>query len=722
MSQRVLVTAALPYANGSVHLGHLVEYCQADMYVRALRRLGEDVIYICADDTHGTPIEVSASKQGITPEALVSKVHVEHTRDFAKFDVGFDHFGMTNSDTNRAAVERIYAGLRKADAIDEHELDGNWCEKDKRFLPDRFVKGTCPNCGALDQYGDVCEVCGKTYTPVDLKDARCALCGTPPTVRKSTHLFFKLSDPRRIEFLRKWIDSGTLQADTANFVRGWVEGGLKDWCITRDGPYYGLIVPDRPDKFFYVWLDAPIGYIGSSVEWGDKHGLTFADLWQSPEKTRIEHFIGKDIAYFHTLFWPAVLETVRYTLPSKVHVHGMLTIDGEKMSKSRGTFINAAVFAKHIEPQALRYFYACKYGPDTSDLDLALDDMLQRVNGELVNKHANLFSRMSQFLSQKLDNRLGDLPFSPEAAREEPSETGAGPFSMLEMARRVSAGARRVEQLYRKRELGMVVRELSAIADIGNELMQSAKPWDQLKTDPEAARMTITFAANVCYALAMYLWPIVPRFAEAGARVLGVSIDRMDSKLLFRERKRQLGPFERMFERIERRQIDAVIDDSKESAPKGAAVAPAASAKVEAPAKAASSAATPGTAGKSLPVGPATEAGSRPLKAQIEYDQFATIDLRVGLVLEAEAVPKSKKLVRLQVDLGEGKPRQVVAGIGLAYDPATLVGTRVVIVANLKPAKLMGLESQGMILAAGDAATLSLLRLERELPPGTEVK
>jgi methionyl-tRNA synthetase len=710
MSQRILVTAALPYANGAIHLGHLVEYCQADMYVRALKRQGEDAVFICADDTHGTPIEINAQKQGVEPADLVSRFHQEHVRSFARFDVAFDHFSTTDSEANREVVERAYSELRQRGALDDRDLDGNWCPTDERFLPDRYIKGTCPNCGAPDQYGDVCEVCGKTYAPTDLKDPRCVLCGNPPVIKKSKHVFFRLSDPEVVAFLRRWVDSGPLPLDTANYVRSWLDAGLRDWCISRDGPYFGFPIPDRPGKYFYVWLDAPLGYVGSSIEWGKEHGVGFDELWRSPDKNRIEHFIGKDIVYFHTLFWPALLERVGYTLPSKIHVHGMLTINGEKMSKSRGTFINASTFVDYVEPQALRYYYACKYGADTSDLDLSLDDFVQRVNAELVNKHANLFSRTSQFAAQKLGGRLGDLPFTPAQAQEPPEE-GAAP-TLLELARRVVAACRRVEGLYRRRELGLVVRELAAVADIGNELMQSEKPWDQLKTDAEAARRTITFVANVCHALAMYLWPIVPRFCEAGARVLNVRLERMDARLLFGERNRALGEFERLFERIEPKQIEAIIEASKEEAPPRHPGAPADKEQTSEPASATpiqSSPASKGSAG----------GGGKPL---IDYETFSRLDLRVGVVLKAEAVPKSKKLVRLEVDLGEGTPRQVVAGIGQAYDPPALVGTRVVIVANLKPAKLMGLESRGMVLAAGESPALSLLRLERELPAGTEVK
>ncbi len=707
MSERVLVTAALPYANGSIHLGHLVEYCQADMYVRALNRLGTPALYLCADDAHGTPIEVNARKQGVTPEALVDRFHAEHARDFARYDVAFSNFGLTHSPDNRAIVEAVYQTLRTKGMAVDREIDGNFCEHDQRFLPDRFIKGICPKCSTPDQYGDVCESCGATYAPTDLKEPRCTLCGNTPIIKKSTHVFFTLSAKENAEFLRAWIDSGALQPDIANYVRTWIEGGLRDWCISRDGPYFGFAIPDRPGKFFYVWLDAPFGYIASSAEWARAHNVSLDSLWRSPG-TRIEHIIGKDIVYFHTLFWPAVLNAVGYNLPTKVHVHGMLTVNGEKMSKTRGTFVNAATFAEHVEPQALRYYYASKYGAESGDLDLSFEDLIYKVNGELVNKHANLFSRVSQFLSQKLENRLGDLPFPAVSAQQ----ASTGDNSMLDQARRVVESCRRMQQLYRAREFSQVVRELGVVADIGNEFMQNAKPWDQLKSDPEAARLTCTFVINVCHALAMYLWPIIPRFAEAGARGLGCSIERMDASLLFAERNRPLGVFERMFDRIDKKATDAIIEASKQSlAPQKPVTAPVQAAK--AAAAVAKPAEPPTKAEAPTPTGP---------KEPITMEQFQTVDLRVGLVRRAEPVAKSKKLMRLEIDLGEPELRQVVAGIAHVYRPEQLVDTRVVVVANLKPATLMGVESRGMVLAANDGQALTLVRPEAALPPGSQVR
>ena len=685
MSQRLLITAALPYANGDIHIGHLVEYCQTDMYVRALKRLGEDAIYICANDAHGTPIELNAKKKGIPPETLVNQVHQAHKADFERFGVAFDHFGLTHDKSNREVVERVYHTLKDADHLETRSVDGRYCEHDKRFLPDRFIKGTCPKCSAEEQYGDVCEKCGATYAPTDLKSPHCVLCGNTPVTKPSDHIFFKLSSEACVDFLSKWIRSGTLQRDVTNYVSNWIETGLRDWCISRDGPYFGFKIPDHENKYFYVWLDAPLGYVAASTDWGKKNGVSFEELWQS-EDTRIEHVIGKDIVYFHTLFWPAILNSVGYTLPSKIHVHGMLTVGGEKMSKSRGTFINASTFAEHFEPEALRYYFACKYSSQSDDLDLSFEDFVTRINSELVNKHANLFSRASQFLWKKIDGKLGDLPFSPDEISTPPGEEK----TPLNLARKVFQSGRKIEALYRKREFSQVIREINVIADIGNEFMQSQEPWNQLKANPEEARETCTFCLNICHALAMYLWPIIPTFAEKGARILGVELQHMDAGLLFQERNRPIGDMERLFDRIEISTAEKLVEASRQAAP----------AQTENP----------------------TSSKQASGESQVSFQDFLKLNLQVGHVLAAESIPKSSKLLRLQVDLGEETPRQIVSGIALSYQPEQLIGTKVVVVTNLAPAKIMGVESNGMILSGEDGSHLSLLRLDRDLPPGAHVR
>lgn len=723
---RTLVTAALPYANGSLHIGHLVEYIQADIYVRALRALGHETLFICANDAHGTPIELNAKKRNMAPEDMVALVHAEQKRDFAKFDVEFSYFGLTHSDTNKELVQRAYRELKARGLIEERQIDGNYCPHDQRFLPDRFIKGTCPKCKSTDQYGDVCEKCGATYAPTDLIEPFCTLCNNTPERRPSRHAFFKLSNAKQHAFLRTWIDSGTLQADVANYVRSWIDGGLKDWCITRDGPYFGFEVPDMDNKFFYVWLDAPFGYMASSVEWGLVNKLTENDLWRS-ENTRIEHIIGKDIMYFHTLFWPAVLNSLDYTLPSKVHVHGMLTVDGEKMSKSRGTFIRADVLAEHVDPQALRYYFATKFTAESKDMDLSLDDMILRVNAEMVNKYANLFSRVGQFVTTRLEGRLGSLPFTAQEAQAplEPrpgtgqlgqglaaegldfGSNGASREVCLPLAQRVVQAGRRIEDAYQSRDIAAVTKDIATIAEIGNAFMQAQRPWDLMRTDAEAARGVCTFVTNICEALAMYLGPIVPRMAEAAAQSLGVSPWPMSAERLFALTQVTLSAPPRLFERLERAQMDQVLEASKVS------LAPAQ------PTEASRAASSQGPKAEAA----ATDAAPIvPIKDAIGIDDFAKVDLRVGTVVAAEAVPKSKKLLKLQVDLGEGAPRQILSGIAQQMSPEALLGQQVVVVANLKPAKLMGLMSHGMIVAGdGPDGSLALLTPAKDLPPGASV-
>lgn len=689
--KRLLVTAALPYANGSLHIGHLIEYILADIYVRAHKAMGVQAHLICANDAHGTPIELNASRQGITPEVLVARYHKEHQEDFARFGVAFDIFDITHSDANRQVVLDAYAALQARGFIEKRPLEGNFCETDARFLPDRFVKGTCPKCQATEQYGDVCERCGATYAPTDLIAPKCVLCGNPPIRKMSEHAFFKLSKPEMSEFLRTWIDAGTLQADVANYVRNWIDGGLKDWCISRDGPYFGFPIPDMDDKYFYVWLDAPFGYVSASENWGKAHGLGLDELWRSDD-TRIEHIIGKDIMYFHTLFWPAVLQSIGMNLPSKVHVHGMLTVDGEKMSKSRGTFIRASVFAEHIEPEALRYYNASKYTPESRDIDLSFADFVARVNGELINKHVNLFSRLARFVHARLDGKLEALPFTAEQAH---SDTPAEPGSWLALAQRTIALAKEVELAYRGRDIARATRLLSDMADGANEAMQAHEPWKCLPANPQKAQEICSVVAAVAEALIVYLQPIVPQLAEKAARIFAIELQPMHHGRLFQCGARTLAPFERLMERLEAQACTAVVTASQDSS-----AAPQADAQTQ----------------------DDDSKQAAPLKPQISIDALAPLDLRVGTIVAAEALPKSKKLLQLQVDLGEAQPRQILAGLAQAYAAEDLLGKQVIVVANLKPAKIMGVQSCGMVLASDGADGLPcILQPAQQQPAGASV-
>ncbi len=675
--ERILVTAALPYANGPAHLGHLVEYIQTDIYVRFLKLTGHDVIYVCADDTHGAPIEINARSQGIAPEELVARFHESHARDFADFGVDFDVFYTTHSDENRRWATRIYEALRDGGHVTERTTEQLYCETDERFLPDRFVKGTCPKCKSPDQYGDVCEKCGATYEPTELLDPRCALCGATPVRRESTHLYVQLDHFRA--FLKGWTAGGTLQPEIRNFVESWLAEKLHDWCVTRDGPYFGFEVPDRPGKYFYVWLDAPIGYISSTEHWAAGHDADVADYWERPG-ARIIHFIGKDIVYFHTLFWPAMLEGANLALPSRVVVHGMLTINGEKMSKSRGTFINARDYLDHLDPEWLRYYYAGNLSARPDDLDLNLEDFRHRLNAELVNNVANLAHRAVSFAEKYLDGRIG-TPADPALAEEAMGHLAA------------------IRDHYESLEFRKAIREVNLLADLGNRYFQDREPWKARHTDLENARATVTECVNVARLLALALKPVVPKFTAKVEGILGCG-ELVWDEVAFDFGDRTLGPAEPLAEKVEPERVAALLASQVEAGkPPEKAAAPEKAAGEEKPAAA--------------DEGPAT----------IDFDAFTAVDLRVGLVQAAERVKKADKLLQLTVDLGEAEPRTIVAGLALAYAPEDLVGKRVVVVANLAPRKLRGIVSQGMILAAGPGgADLQVAEVGGEVAPGTRVK
>ncbi len=652
MSRRILVTCGLPYANGSIHLGHLVEYLYADIWVRFLRLRGEDAIYICADDTHGTPVQVRAIKEGITPEELIARSQAEHVRDFADFGVQFDKYYTTHSEENRHWSERIYRAARDKGLIARRGVEQMFCPHDQMFLPDRFVRGTCPKCGAADQYGDVCEVCSSTYPATDLKDPTCAICRTPPVRKSSEHLFFELG--KLTEQLRAWTTGGHLQGEVANYVNNWIDGGLRDWDISRDGPYFGFPIPGEENKFFYVWLDAPIGYIASTEAWCKEHGRDIAEYWEQPG-TEIYHLIGKDILYFHTLFWPAMLMAADLNLPTQVIVHGFLRVGGEKMSKSRGTFINARTYLDHLDPQYLRYYYAAKLSGKLEDLDLVFEDFVNRINAELVNKLANLASRSLSFVHKKLGAQLGR---NPDDARE----------LLADCEKEADA----IADAYLRRNLAEAVERICRLAEAGNLYLQKAAPWEALgQGDAERARDICTAAVNASKILTVYLKPILPQYAAAMESMLNIA------PLTWADAKANLpvghavGEFKHLVARLEREKIDAVVEASK----------------VAEPAK------------------PQHDYTVEPAEAEITIDQFGKLDLRVGEVVAAAPVAGAKKIVQLTLDLGPLGRRNVYAGIAeIAADPQTLVGKKLVCVANLAPRKMRWGVSEGMILASSSEA------------------
>jgi methionyl-tRNA synthetase len=664
-ARTLCVTSALPYANGDIHLGHLVEAVQTDIFVRYQKLMGNRVLYVCADDTHGTPIQINAMKRGITPQQLVSEVYARHVRDYAGFGIGFDIFYTTDSPENRQYAELIYSSLREKGLVEEKEISQYYCEHDRRFLPDRFIKGVCPKCGAADQYGDVCEVCGSTYDPVDLKEPFCITCGKPPVLKSSKHLFVQLSKCEK--FLREYILSGSVLAEEMkNFVKTWIDGGLREWCISRDTPYFGFEIPGMPNKYFYVWLDAPIGYLSSTKKWCADHGENVDTFWSETSGSELVHFIGKDIVYFHTLFWPVMLSSAGFKLPSKIFVHGFLTVAGEKMSKSRGTFILAAEYLEKVKhPQAaeyLRFYFGAKLSGTAADIDLNAEEFVNRVNTVLVNNVGNLHHRTMVFCDRSFNSEVPDAPWDEAIAAlvEKEGKAIAAEFEAVE---------------YKS-----VIERVQALGNVGNKYYQDSKPWELVKTDPAAAAKVMVTCANLVRSIMVFLKPIVPQMASRLEQQLGAPLAWQDH--LFSLRAKKLGKTEKLVQPIERTQFDALFG-----------IQPAAQ---------------------------QSRATAAEESAGLDISVFKSLDLRIGTVNQAERVEKSQKLMRLQVDIGS-QTRQVVAGIAHQYAPEALVGKQVVVVANLKSATLMGQRSDGMLLAALDGAGLALIVPEKAMPAGSKV-
>lgn len=682
MSTKTLVTAALPYANGSIHIGHLVEYIMTDVFVRALKLSGKDAHYICADDTHGTPIELNASKAGVPPEEFIARYAKEHLEDFTSFGIEFDYFGSTNSEENKKWVHEIYGALRSNGHVTQRPLNQLYDEQAQRFLPDRFVKGTCPKCNTPDQYGDVCESCGATYEPTDLINPLSAITGTTPVEKESEHVYVKLKDFS--DALRDWVSTpGRLQPETQKFCETWIDGGLQDWCISRDAPYFGFKIPDMENKFFYVWIDAPIGYISSTEIFGKQSGQdTLAeDVWRK-SNAEIIHVIGKDIIYFHTLFWPAMLKAAGLSLPDKVHVHGMLTVDGVKMSKSRGTFIMAKTFREHLDPVYLRYYFASKLGPKAEDVDLSLEEFVHRVNAELVNNLANLVARGVPFIKDRLGGNYGVLPEGSEEHLDfvrSKVEEAKQAFADFDLARATRAGVE--------------------IANLGNKIFQDFQPWKAIHKDEEGTRNLVTLCLNIARAAWVCIAPINPQLASKVYNMLGLETapSSFDEALAFDLVEKPCGESGRIIDRINKKQVTALIEASKDGS---AEKKPAKDKKAKKK--------------KKTPAGPAPE---------ISIDDFIKIDLRVGLIKNAELVEGADKLLRLTVDVGEEKPRNIFAGIRSAYEPDAIIGRRVAVVANLAPRKMRFGMSEGMVMAAGPGGKdIWLLEVSADAPVGSVIK
>ena len=676
MASRTLVTMALPYANGSIHLGHLVEAVQTDVYVRALRAMGRDVLYLCADDQHGTPIEVNAAKAKIPPEEFVERFFLEHQRDYAAFEIGFDEFYQTHSPENERHAVRIFEALRAGGHIEKREVEQLYCEIDQRFLPDRFVKGECPKCGTLDQYGDACEKCGSTYQPTDLKSPYCAICLeqgrglVTPVHRSSPHYFVRLSDFQ--DFLRAWTaEPGHLQPEVLRSLEKWLSEPLKDWDVSRDAPYFGFKIPGEESKYFYVWLDATVGYLSSTDHWAANHGRTVEEWWGKDADAEIIHFIGKDIVYFHTLFWPAMLHASGWKVPAHVQVHGMLTVEGAKMSKSRGTFINAREYLDAgLDPEWLRYFYASNLGPAPSDIDLSLKELQNRVNGELLNNVGNLANRALTILAKNFEGRLRDWTDLQQSL-----EVGA-------VLKQAGETIEAVFGEYARFDTRAAIQRVLMLSSLGNELLQREQPWKLLKTNPELAQQWCTLAGALARVCGRLLAPVVPLYALGLAEQTGAPLDRPHQEWIANGRAQDVKPLVRKVE-----DADIARLASRFEAKSAAVAVPAAAA------------------------------------AEIAFEQFEAIDLRAGKVLAAERVPKSDKLLALTIDLGEGAPRTIISGVASSYAPEELVGKTVAVVANLGKKKLRGVESHGMVLfATGGARGLTAVELPGDVLPGAKVK
>jgi methionyl-tRNA synthetase len=696
---RTLVTMALPYANGSLHLGHFVEAIQTDVYVRALRAMGREVAYICADDMHGTPIEMNAAKAGVPPEEFVERYHREHRQDYAAFQISLDEFYKTHSEENRVHTQRIYRKLVERGSIERRDVEQLFCEVDRRFLPDRYVRGQCPVCGSKDQYGDSCEVCGSTYEPVQLKDPYCAICKDAgrgevrPIVRRSAHYFVKLSQYQ--DFLREWTATpGRVQPEIRAFLARWLAEPLKDWDISRDEPYFGFEIPDRPPgeekKYFYVWLDAPTGYLSSTDHWARKRGRSVEEWWGADSGTEIIHFIGKDIVYFHTLFWPAMLHASGWRVPAHVHVHGMLTVEGTKMSKTRGTFINARDYLDAgLDPEWLRFYFAANLGPTASDIDLSLSEMKNRVNGELLNNVGNLANRALSILWKSLSGKLGLLPSDAES---------------VALWNQSSLSRAHAMEAYLRYDSRAAVQTALALAASGNERLQRKQPWKMISSDPEGARRELTLAINLARTCAAMLQPVVPRFAEGIVNQTGAPLPAVtDNKPLEDTNIREPRPLVRKMEDDDVRKLTSRFVGEPAAPPPPAVPARRAAA-----------------AGKAEAVRQAADTdGPR----EISIEQFNDIDLRAGKVLAAERVPKADKLLKLTIDLGEDSPRTIVSGVAQAYRPEELVGRTVAVVANLPKKPLRGVDSHGMVLfATGGPRGLTVVELGEDVAPGSKVK
>lgn len=686
--RKILITSALPYANGPIHLGHLVEYIQTDIWSRFQKMRGHTCTYICADDAHGTPIMLRAQSEGITPESLIAKSSEEHQADFSGFNVQFDHYDSTNAPENKAFSEQVYLALKEKGFISRKTISQYYDPEKEMFLPDRFIKGTCPKCETEDQYGDNCEACGATYSPTDLINPISVVSGATPIEKETDHLFFELNQFQ--EMLKTWTREGHLQTQIANKLDEWLESGLRAWDISRDAPYFGFEIPGEKDKYFYVWLDAPIGYMSSFKNYCTQSGLDFDEYWKKDSTTELYHFIGKDIINFHALFWPAMLSGAGFRTPSAIFAHGFLTVDGQKMSKSRGTFIMAKTYLEYLNPEYLRYYYATKLTSRIDDIDLNIEDFAQRVNSDLVGKVINIASRCAGFVVKKFDKKLC-TQWSDEASA---------------LYQIFADKSEEIAALYESRDYGHAMREIMALADKANEYIAETAPWVLAKEEGKEAQLheSVSVGINLFRVLISYLTPVLPVTAEKSNAFLNlekVHWNDIKKPLLGHE----ITKFKPLITRLEMADIQKMVDASAQTLNTQKTVADG---KKDSANKKKSAFNT---------------SSYEPISDEISIEEFAKVDLRIAKIIHAEAVPEAKKLLKLTLDIGNNEQRQVFAGIKSAYDPEQLIGKHTVMVANLAPRKMRFGLSEGMVLAAGSGGSdLYILSPDEGAIPGMRVK
>jgi methionyl-tRNA synthetase len=678
--RRILVTSALPYANGAIHLGHMLEYIQTDIWARYQRARGHECYFAWADDAHGTPVMLWARQEGQAPEDLIEEANREHKADFVDFGISFDNYSTTHSEANRQLVERIYASLDEGGYILRREIEQLYDEAEGMFLPDRFIRGTCPKCHTPDQYGDSCEACGSTYSPTDMLEPKSAVSGTTPVLRHSEHYFVDLKSFEAP--VREWVESGALQPEVANKLQEWFADGLRDWDISRDAPYFGFRIPGTEDKYFYVWVDAPVGYLGSFKEFCDRKGLDFEDWLRPDSDAEMYHFIGKDIIYFHTLFWPAMLLGAGMRMPTAVYAHGFLTVDGAKMSKSRGTFIRARTYLDHLQPDYLRYYYAAKLGPGMGDIDLSLEDFVQRVNADVVGKVVNIASRCAGFIQKRFDGRLAT----------ELDEPG--------LYQQFLAARDEIGEAFESRNYQAAIRRITALADEANRYIDDRKPWQMIKEDGamDDVQRVCTTGINLFRLLMTFLGPVMPFTLERAQAFLGVPLHRwavLGTPLL----DARINAYEPLLTRIDPLKVEAIVEASRDS------LAPAS--------RQAEDQVDDQSGGDSTTIGP--------LADECTIDDFMAVDLRVARIVAAESVEGADKLLKLTLDIGN-ETRTVFAGLKSAYEPENLAGRLTVMVANLKPRKMRFGVSEGMVLAAGPGGKdLFVLNPDEGATPGMRV-